>query len=186
MSPGQPPEVGGKGASQSARKGRNGQCWDSPQLFRAQPLPSCWVMVLLVLFMPPHTYFLIWQCFRNVFMLDTVQWPCTNILLNSICIINTFSITFFSLDVQQYCIWNPWFVVFSSFLPWPISGCQYDSIGHGVGNSGTYIRLFYFRYTDPVAANNLKSIEKNKMYKHRKMRSFCFLRQVNVCIIDPK
>lgn len=131
---------------------------------------------LLVLFMPSHTYFLIGQYFQNVFMLDTVQWPCT-ILFNFICIINTFSITFFSLDVQQYRIWNPWFVVFSNFLPWPISSCQYDGIGHGVGNSGTYIPLFYFWYTDPVAANKLQSIEKNKMYKHRKVKSLCFLRQ---------
>lgn len=48
-----------------------------------------------------HTFWM-WQYFLNVLVLDTGQWPCTIMLLSFICIIDTFFITFLSLDIQQY------------------------------------------------------------------------------------
>lgn len=98
------PRGGRKG---SKPEGQEGKEWAVLGLAPALQSPASAQLLgdgSVVLFMPPHTYFLIWQYFQNVVMLDTEQWPCTNILLNSICIISTFSTTFFSLDVQQYRI----------------------------------------------------------------------------------
>lgn len=54
----------------------------------------------------------------------------------------------------------------------------------GVVASGTDASIFHFWHTDPVAANNLKNIDNNKMCNDKKVRSSCSLsKQVNAGVI---